>query len=226
MATHLRDNASIELTADVCDAVAAALESDPATCHLSPPWSALTAKADMLVAEKRKLDRTQRRTRARLLVADARWDAEVAAFGRAVVDASSGNRNVPPYTRFFKQVVPSAAQTFGYEREVALGQQWVTELGRDAGEPLATTFIPRLESATRALKMAVEERATSVAAFQPHRTSVVLLLDAVNRELDKTEGELLRLFPHERPRVTSYLLASRASKNDLLDDLGEAVKTS
>lgn len=214
MATHLRDNASIELIADVCDAITAALESDPATCHLAPTWVALTSHADKLASEKRELERTQRRTRARLLVADARWDSEIAAFGRAVVDASSGSRTVPPYTRFFAKTAPSLAQTFGYEREIALGRQWITELGREPSEPLAQAFTARLEAATSTLAKAVEERAKSVAAFEPHRTSVVLLLDAVNRDLDKTEGELLKLLPGERARVASYLAASRPVRSE------------
>lgn len=213
MATHLREATSIETIADVCDAVGAALESDPATCHLAPVWSGLTARADDLVLEKRKLERSLRRTRARLVVADARWDSEVAAFGRAVVDASSGSRTVPPYTRFFNKTAPSVSQTFGYEREIGLGHQWMTELNREPSEPLATTFIPRLENATGTLKKALEERTASVRAYEPHKTSVVLLLDAVNRELDITEGELLKLFPGERARVASYLLASRPTRS-------------
>lgn len=214
MATHLRDNSSIQLIADVSDAVTAALESDPVTCHLAATWQALTRNADKLAYEKRDLDRNLRRTRARLLVADALWDSEVAAFGRAVVDASSGSRTVPPYTRFFNKVLPSAAQHFGYEREVALGEQWIAELGRDSEEPLAKTFIPRLEAVTGALRKAIDARAKSVAASEGHRTSVVLLLDAVNRELDRTEGDLLKLLPGERARVASYLSATRPVRGE------------
>lgn len=214
MATHLRDNSSIQLTADVCDAITAALESDPLTCHLAPTWQALTQAADKLAHEKRDLERDQRRTRARLLVADARWDSEVGAFGRAVVDASSGSRTVPPYTRFFNKVVPSAAQRFGYDREVALGEQWITELRRDPEEPLAKTFTPRLEAATSALRQSMNDRAKSVAALEAHRTSVVLLLDAVNREIDRTEGELLKVLPGERARVASYLSATRPVRGE------------
>lgn len=221
MATHLRDNSSIESIADVCDAIAAALESDPETCHLSAPWSALTARADELVLEKRKLNRNERRARARLLVADARWDSDVAAFGRAAVDASSGNRSAAPYTRFFNKTTPSAAQAFGYEREIALGRQWITELAREPSEPLAQAFAGRLEASTGNLAKAVEERAKGAAEFEPHRTSVVLLLDAVNRELDITEGELMKLFPGERKRVASYLTASRPVRRERepVDDL-------
>lgn len=215
MATLLRDTASIHLIADICDAIAAALESDPETCHLASTFVALTAQADELSNEKRHLERDSRRTRARLLVADARWDGEVAAFGRAVVDASSGNRKAPTYLRFFKQSAPSVAQSFGYKREVALGRQWITELGRDPAEPLATSFTARLEAVTDRLDQAVEMRARSVAALQAHRTSVTLLLDIVNRELSLTEGALLRLFPTDRARVASYLLASRSSKSDI-----------
>lgn len=215
MATHVRENSSIEVIADVCDATTSAIQSDPKTCHLAATWVALTATADKLAVEKRELERTLRRARARLAVADAVWDSEVAAFGRAVVDASSGSRSVPPYTRFFNKTAPSAAQAFGYDREIALGRQWITELGREPSEPLAQTFIPRLEVATDALSKAVDARAKSVAALEPHRTSVILLLDAINRELDRTEGELLRLFPSERARVASYLAAPKMTKAEL-----------
>lgn len=214
MATHLRESTSIETIADVCDAIAAGLESDPATSHLAGSWCRLTEKADGLVAEKRKLDRNSRRARARLAVADARWDSEVAAFGRAVVDASSGNRSVLPYTRFFNKTPPSDAREVGYEREVALGRQWIAELNRNPEEPLAKTFLPRLEAATQTLQRALDDRTAAVAAYEKHRTSVVLLRDAVNRELDVTEGELLRLFPGARARVASYLSATRPQRED------------
>lgn len=212
MATHLRESTSIETIADVCDAIAAGLESDPAASHLSAVWCRLTEEADRLVSEKRNLERNTRRARARLVVADALWDSEVAAFGRAVVDASSGNRTVSPYTRFFNKTAPSSAQTFGYDREIALGRQWITELNREPEEPLAKTFLPRLEAATHTLQKALDQRTSSVSAFEKHRTSVILLRDAVNRELDITEGELLKLFPGERMRVASYLAASRPSR--------------
>lgn len=214
MATHLRESTSIETIADVCDAIAAGLESDPATSHLSTVWCRLTEKADQLVSEKRSLERGTRRARAQLAVADARWDSEVAAFGRAVVDASSGSRTVLPYTRFFNKTTPSNAQGVGYEREIALGRQWIAELNREPEEPLAKTFLPRLEAATRTLQRALEQRAATVSAVEQHRTSVILLLDAINRELDITEGELLKLFPGERTRVGSYLAASRLSRSE------------
>jgi len=212
MATHLRESTSIETIADVCDAIAAGLESDPATSHLSPVWCRLTEEADRLVTEKRTLERNTRRARAQLVVADARWDSEVAAFGRAVVDASSGNRTIPPYTRFFNKTPPSNAQTFGYEREIALGRQWIAELNREPDEPLAKTFLPRLETATQTLQNALERRTSAASAFERHRTSVILLREAINREIDITEGELLKLFPGERTRVASYLAASRPSR--------------
>lgn len=214
MATHLRDSTSIETIADVCDAIAAGLESDPATSHLAGPWCRLTEKADGLAAEKRKLDRNSRRARARLAVADARWDSEVAAFGRAALDASAGNRSVPPYTRFFNKTTPSYAQAIGYERELALGRQWIAELQREPEEPLAKTFLPRLEAATQALQRAFDDRTAAVAAYEKHRTSVVLLVDAINRELDVTEGELLKLFPGQRARVGSYLAATRPQREE------------
>jgi len=124
MATHLRDSTSIDVVADTCDAIATALQSDPKTCHLAETWIALTASADQLATDKRDLDRGLRRARARLSVADARWDGEVAAFARAALDASSGNRSVAPYSRFFDKTNPSAAQGYGHDREIALGEQW------------------------------------------------------------------------------------------------------
>jgi len=88
----------------------------------------------------------------------------------------------------------------------------VAELERNPGEPLAKSFLPRLRAATNALRHASEDRTRTVAATEKHRTSVVLLVDAVNRELDRTEGDLLRLFPGERARVASYLAATRQKK--------------
>jgi len=102
MGTHVRESASIETAVDVVDATCAAVESDPATSMLAPTWSAMRDKADGVAENGRKLDRDVLRARARLNVQDSLWDSTVVAFGRAVVDASGGRRDQPPYTRFRK----------------------------------------------------------------------------------------------------------------------------
>ncbi len=209
MATHLRENVSIETVADLCDAIASALRGDPDTASLAASWQALTERADALSSEQRSLDREVRRARARLYVADGAWDRESAAFGRAVVDASGGKRESAQYKRFFANVTPSKAQTLGAAREIALGERWVEELGRAPSEPLAATFGPRLTSATSALREAVRERASSLERLAVHRTTVALFIDDVNRELDRTDGELLRTFPGDRGRAASYLAITR-----------------
>jgi hypothetical protein len=105
---------------NVVDSITAALESDPATSAIAPPWVAMRDAADGLAEKGRKLDRDALRARARLNVKDSQWDTTVAAFGRAVVDASGGRRNQPPYTRFFAKTTPSAAQDFGIGLEIEL----------------------------------------------------------------------------------------------------------
>jgi hypothetical protein len=85
-------------------------------------------------------------------VLDAKWDATVAAFGRAVVDVSGGRRDQPPYTRFFGKTTPSAAQKFGIEREIETARGWLVELARNPSEPLAQTWTPKMKEATDALR--------------------------------------------------------------------------
>jgi hypothetical protein len=209
MATHLRDSVSIEVATELCDGIAAALESDHETSALAATWQALTAKGDGLGAEARAQGRATRRARARLLVVDGRWDREVAAFGRAVVDAADGNRESALYGRFFGKLPPSSTQVLGVERELEIGARFLTELARDKDAPLAVAFMPRLDEATSALRAAVSERASTLATEAALQTSIALFLDDVNRELDRTEGALLGLFPGERPRVASYIAITR-----------------
>jgi len=127
MATHIREDAPIQPVADICASIAGALDSDLETKQLAPTWDALAAKGDAFGNARRAAERTLARARAKLAVIDVSWDLEVAAFGRDMVDQSGGKRDRAPYTRFFKNVTPSAAQEFGIEREVQNGKDWIAD---------------------------------------------------------------------------------------------------
>jgi len=213
MATKVPEGVSIRVVVDVTDSTCAALESDPETGTLSATWAAMRDKADGLAKSRLDCDRAATRARARLAVCDAKWDASVAAFGRAVVDASGGRRDQPPYTRFFGKTTPSAAQKFGIEREIEAAHAWLVELARNPTEPLAQTWTPKMKEATDALEMTFNQRNDTVKALGPLQTSVVLLIDDVNRELDRLEGDLKKLFPGQPDRVASYLAATRRSSS-------------
>lgn len=209
MATHLPENRAINAVADVCSAIAGALDSDPETQQLAPTWEGLTAKADTLAAARRTAERNLARARAKLHVADAKWDPEVGAFGRALVDQSGGKRDQPPYTRFFKAVTPSDAQTFGIDREVQHGKDWIAELARDPNEPLAKEWTPRLSVATENLDTCSKNRGSALRAVALQDTAEELFIGDVNREIDILEGELLKLFPGQPKRVAAFLEATK-----------------
>jgi len=209
MATHFRENATIESVADTCDAVTAGLEADSEAAHLAPHWQQLTAKADGLLADNRRLERGVRRKRAVVTVLDARWDPTAGAFGRAVVDATYGKRTGSPYDRFFAKVTPSSAQTFGAAREVELGRSWVRELARDPQEPLAQKWHEPLGTATEALAAGVTARDAAVKELGSNRISQALLIEDANVELDRLEGDLMKLFPRQADRVAAFLSPTR-----------------
>jgi hypothetical protein len=211
MATKMKANSSAVTTVDVTDGTCAAVESDPATSALAPKWVDLRDKADKLAETERKLNREVVRARSRLNVQDSLWDTTVAAFGRAVVDASGGRRDQPPYTRFFTKVTPSAAQELGIDKEIELATSWLAELGRDPSEALAQTWTPKLKAVTDGLQSACTQRDQAVAALGPFHTSVALLVGDVNDELDRLEGDLKKLFPGDPNRVASYLAATRSN---------------
>jgi hypothetical protein len=204
--------------ADTVDSIAAGLESDPETTELAGTWTDITAKADVMSAARRKLNREASRARVRLTVRDGLWDRTVAAFGRAAVDASGGRRDQAPYTRFFAKVTPSKAQTFGIEREIELGRSWEVELGRHPDEPLAVTWIPRLKDATDTLETAFKARNAAVTALGPQQTSTILFIDDVNRELDRLEGDLKKLFAGQPDRVADFLAATRPNRPAQTDE--------
>jgi len=218
MATKIPDGASIRVVVDATDSTCAALESDPETGALAATWAPMRDKADGLAKSRLDCDRAAARARARLAVCDAKWDATVAAFGRAVVDASGGRRDQPPYSRFFGKATPSAAQKFGIQREIESGRGWLVELARNPAEPLAQTWTPKMKEATDALEMAFNQRNDTVKALAPIQTSVVLLIDDVNRELDRLEGDLKKLFPGQPDRVASYLAATRNNRSSSSND--------
>ena len=209
MATHLRDNATIQFAADICASISGALDSDPTTKHLASLWESLTAKGDALLQSRRSAERTLARARAKLAVFDALWDPEVAAFGRDVVDQSGGKRDQAPYTRFFKNVSPSAAQDFGIDREVQQGQEWLAELSRDPNEALSVKWTPRLKLVNDNLANASTGRRNALQTIALQGTAEELFIDDVNRELDILEGDLLKLFPGQPKRVGAFLEVTR-----------------
>jgi hypothetical protein len=213
-ATRIPEGVSAKVVTDAVDAICAALESDPETASLAPTWVAMRDKGDSLSKERSDCDRSAARARARLAVVDTKWDNIVAAFGRAVVDVAGGRRDQPAYTRFFGKASPSATQTFGIAREIESGRGWLVELGRNPGELLAQTWIPKLREATDALEMAFNQRNDAVKKLAPLQTSVVLFIEDVNRELDLLEGELKKHFPTQSDRVSAYLAATRRSSSN------------
>ncbi|MDC3954668.1 hypothetical protein [Polyangium jinanense] len=218
MATHLREDMAAQTAADICAAITSALDSDPITRPLAPLWDALAQKGDGLAAQRRARERTLGRARARLFVADARWDAETASFGRYVVNESEGRRDRPPYTRFFVGVTPSDAQAFGIDREVKQGRAWIEELGREPGSALAEKWTPRLTSATDTLEANSKEREAGMSALAMQGTSELLYIGEINVEIDKLEGALLQLFPGQPKRVASFLTATKPRRKRKDDD--------
>jgi hypothetical protein len=209
MATHFPEETSIHAATDACDAIAGGLDSDPETQHLAPLWEAMTAKGDTLVNDRRTVERTLGRARVKVGVMDARWDPEVAAFGRDVVDQSGGKRDQLPYTRFFKKVSPSAAQTFGVDREVQQGKDWLAELARDPNENLAQKWTPRLSVVTDNLAAGSAHRLTALKALALQDVAEELFIADINREIDILEGALLQLFPGQPKRVAAFLEPTR-----------------
>ncbi|MDI1446345.1 hypothetical protein [Polyangium sp. 6x1] len=221
MATHLRTTTSPAPAADICASIADGLASDDATKHLAPLWESLTAKGDALAAERRKLERALGRARARLVVADSLWDPEVAAFGRDIVDKTDGRRDAPPYTRFFKDVSPSAAQAFGVDREVKQGRAWLDELGRNPDEPLALKWSPRLGAVTDRLDLNAQERANGLRALALQGTSEELYVEDINLEIDRLEGDLKKLFAGQPKRVAAFLEPTRPKRKREAGDANE-----
>lgn len=218
MATRIPEGSSIRIVVEAVDATHAAIASDPETTALAQTWLALRDQADAQAKARNDADRALIRTRARLSVCDAKWDASVAAFGRAVVDVSGGRRDQPPYTRFFGKATPSAAQKFGIAREIEIARGWLVELARNPTEPLAQTWTPKMKAATDELEMAFNQRNDGLRAIEPLRAAVLLLIDDVNRELDRLEGDLKKTFPGAPERVASYLAATRPGSSSANDE--------
>jgi hypothetical protein len=218
MATRIPEGSSIRVVVEAVDATHAAISSDPETAALAPTWLALRDQGDAQAKARSDAERALTRARARLSVCDAKWDATVAAFARAVVDVSGGRRDQPAYLRFFGKTTPSAVQKFGIAREIETARGWLVELGRNPGEPLAQTWTPRMKDATDELEMAFNQRNDCLRAIEPMQTAVLLLIDDVNRELDRLEGDLKRIFPGAPERVASYLAATRPSRSSSNDE--------
>lgn len=178
----------------------------------------LRVHRDALAKARSDADRALARARIQLGVLDAKWDTTVASFGRNVVDVAGGQRGVPDYLRFFGKASPSAVQDFGIQREIDSARAWLVELARDPNQPLSQTWTPKLKTATDELEMALNRRRDCQRAIEPLQTAVLLLIDDVNHELNRLEGDLKKLFPMDAARVASYLSATRASRTVAPDE--------
>jgi hypothetical protein len=224
MATHLRDNTTVYNLADICDSITGALETDPKTAALATTWAVFTSRADKLGENQKALTRKLSRVRSRLEVQDAIWDPEMAAFGRAVVDASHGKRDIPPYTRFFKDTPPSEAQKLVPGREVEFANACLTELNRNPQEALAVSWAHRLKVVTDALSLVVVARTGADKEQHTENTSLHLLIGEVNLALDVLEGDLQKIFPGDAKRVASYLSSTKPTASGSKPSENKATK--
>lgn len=109
--------------------------------------------------------------------------------------------------------IPRFRKEIGIQREIEMARGWLAELARNPSEALAQTWTPKLKEAMDALEAAFNQRNDTVSALAPQQTSVVLLIDDVNREIDRLEGDLKKLSPGAPDRVASYLAATRPNRH-------------
>jgi hypothetical protein len=93
-------------------------------------------------------------------------------------------------------------QTFGIQREIDSARAWLVELARNPKEPLAQTWTPKLKAVTDELEMCHNQRNDCLRAIEPLQTAVLLLADDVNRELNRLEGDLKKIFAGTPERVS------------------------
>ena len=218
MATHLRDDTNPRDAADACDEVAAGLEADEQTASLSPVWVALRDRGDAMSAQARDAKRATGRARAREKVLDASWDRNSLAFSRATLDSAGGRRDAPPYVIFYGNAPASVVNDTGIDREVEFGRSVVRLLATEVGTALRGAWAAAWETKTEALATASRIKKDAVMLESTQSALATLYIEDVNRELDRLEGELLRLFPGDRDTVDAFLSATRRNpkkkKND------------
>jgi len=208
MATHFRDTSARD-AADTCDAIAAALDASETTRPLAATWVANSERGDAIDAEGRIRRRATGRARAREKVADAAWDKNNSAFSRAMLDASNGKRDAGPYATFYAGVAPSAINAYGVDREVEIGRGVVSILASDAGATHRDAWASRWSANNEALAAATRTKKDAVLTQATFSANEELYIEDLNRELDRLEGDLLRLFPGDRDSVDAFLAPTR-----------------
>ena len=209
MATHLRDETSARDAADACDEIAAGLEADVQTAALAATWIALRDRGDAQATLTRDAKRATGRARAREKVIDSGWDRNNLAFSRATLDAAQGQRDAAPYASFYKDSPASTTNAWGKDREVEFGRTIVRLLATEVGAALQGAWGAIWETKTEALATASRAKKDAVMAESAHSAIAALYVEDVNNELDRLEGDLLRLFPGDRDSVDAFLSATR-----------------
>jgi hypothetical protein len=195
--------------ADICDAIAAGLDADERTRALAVVWTALALRGDDVAAQERTLRRAAGRARAREKVIDTGWDRNNSAFSRAMLDASGGKRDVAPYATFYATHTPSLINAFGIDREIEIGLGVLGILNSDVGAAHRETWAPRWTTHNEALRAASRNKKDAVLAQATFSASESLYIEEINRELDRLEGDLLRMFPGERDSIDAFLAPTR-----------------
>jgi hypothetical protein len=195
--------------ADICDAIAAGLDANSASRALAVAWTALVLRGDEIADQGRDHRRATGRARAREKVADAGWDRNNSSFSRSMLDASNGKRDVAPYATYYPTTAPSKINEFGVDREVEIGRGILGILASEAGAAQRETWTPRWSDNTEGLATAARNKKDAVRAQATFSANETLYIDEINRELDRLEGDLLRLFPGDRDTVDAFLAPTR-----------------
>lgn len=182
-------------------------------------WTALFLRGDEFAAQGRYHRRATGRARAREKVADVNWDRNNLGFSRFTLDASNGRRDAAPYTTFYPVAAPSKINEYGIDREVEIGRGIVSILASDAGAPFRAAWESRWAANNEALASAARTKKDAILAQATFSANETLYIEEINRELDRLEGDLLRLFAGERDSVDAFLAPTRPTpKRNRNDD--------
>ncbi len=206
--------------ADICDAIAAALDASDTTRALATVWTALALRGDEIATQGRNHRRATGRARAREKVADVNWDRNNLGFSRFVLDASNGRRDEAPYSTFYPVAPPSKINEYGIDREVEIGRGIVSILASDAGAPFRAAWESRWAANNEALASAARSKKDAILAQATFSANEELFIEEINRELDRLEGDLLRLFPGDRDSVEAFLAPTRPTTRRNRNDDG------
>lgn len=204
----LNPNTDIQSMIDFAVNTGAVLHARPETRHLAPAWRE-QKQALRGARERRDGDRdTWIEAVAEYRVARTDWNLTLLELSGLIFLAAGKRASQEPYLSTLGSVTAARARVLGAQKAIDFGSLLLGRLGVLARPDFAEKTAA-FQAAQAALETTTAGRRRAYEALRLHNLHRVRLVEELQRAIDATEVEILKVFPGQKDRVRDALSVSR-----------------